>query len=545
MSLLNDEAIKIMLVQPDILSEEGKIQSVWDMFTTDIKYQEDANTTLKVILKCTDGNVIRHLLFGDGDCLTRINRYHNMVSDVKRLGVSTNNLTNFMYALDNSLIDYISIKDNSEANIQFNMGGNFDDPSYHDQSVILSAMVKNGLINSDEIQSLLDDQNNDLVAAVDRCLSICSRGESPSSDRGRGIRKASQLSLNDFGTCTEKIINCIESLLDSDVDLFPNSPSDLEQMIFPISDFNVHSIFRQGTYIPNLANYGIMSTSLQYMKDSFELDNNTAIYQLSSLMNHLKRFMDYFNKSVCLFNYMVAGAMIIRYLKTKSFGKTPDAVLKIYKIKQNIANAYSAFMSLDETEPNNISDMVRIPEELEDFVKSTRNETLIDSIFNEDDSNVYDDAKETLNDILSDIEKVKLTLEEGYNIKVSEDTTDGILNTPSALSPLVETSVDGQAQDNDILVFSKTVTKFASNFHSELNRSLLEGNFEEAANQIALEVALLERIDNRLINSTDIKSVTESIERDIMTYREKINASSTGISSYQQSAKTYVESLFG
>ena len=72
----------------------------------------------------------------------------------------------------------------------------------------------------------------------------------------------------------------------------------------------------------------------------------------------------------------------------------------------------------------------------------------------------------------------------------------------------------------------------------------LSWNFENAANQIALEVALLEQIDNRLINSLDVKDVAESIQRDVLTYREKIDSSSTGVSNYLSSAKTYVESLF-
>lgn len=544
MSLLNDEAIKIVLMQSDILSEEGKIQSIWDMFTSNVEYQEDANTILKVILKYTDGNVIRHLLFGDEDCLAKINQYHNMVTDVKKLGVSTSNLTNFMYALDTSLSDYISIKDNSETNIQINMGGNFDDPSYRDQSLILSAMVKNGLIDSDEVQSLLDDQNIGLITAANSCISTCRGGESPSTDRGRGIQRASELSLNDFGTRTEEIINCIKSLLESDVDLFPNSPSDLGQMIFPVDDFDVHSIFRQGTYVSNLASYGIMSASSQYIQDSFELDSDTAIYQLSSLMNRLKGFMNYFNKSVCLLTYMVAGAMIIRYLKTKPSGNNPDVVSKIYTLKQNIANAYSMFMKLDETEPSKISDTVRIPEELKDFVKSAGCELSVDSLFSEDNSNICGDVKAALDDILSGIEEVRATLEEGYGIKVSDDTTVAASDTPSALSSLVESSGIEQAQETYSQTFARTVTEAATKFHSELNRSLLERNFENAANQIALEVALLEQIDNRLIDSLDVKSVAESLQRDISTYGEKINASSTGISSYRSSAKTYMESLF-
>lgn len=547
MSLLNSEAIKVVLIQPDILSEQGTLQSIWDMFTANVDYKKDTNTILKVILKYTDGNVIRHMLFGDEDCLTRINQYHNMVKDVQKLGVSRNNLTNFMYALDKSLSEYVSIKDNSDTNIQINMGGNFEDPSYRDQALILSAMLKNGLINSDEVQSLLDDQNLGLLTAANSCISVCRGGESPSTDRGCGIRTTSELTLNDFGTRTEELIDCIKNLITTDVDLFPNSPSELGQMIFPVDKFDVHSIFRQGTYIPNLANYGILSATSQYIQDSFDLDNETAIYELSSLMDRLKGFMNYFNKSICLLSYMVAGSMIIRYLKTRPTGVSndPDMVSKIYTLKQNIANAYSMFMKVDEAEPSKISDMVRIPAELEDFVKTAGCELSADSLFSDDEDNVFSDVKAALNDILSGIEEIGATLEEGYGIKVSDDTTVAASDTPSALSSLMESSGIEQARENDSQTFARTVSEAATKFHSELNRSLLERNFENAANQIALEVALLEQIDNRLINSLEVKTVAESIQRDILTYREKIDASSTGVSTYQDSANSYVSSLFG
>ena len=548
MSLLNDEAVKVMIMQPDILSEEGKIQSIWDMFTANVNYQDDDNTNLKVILKYTDGNVIKHLLFGDEDCMTRINQYHNMILDVKKVGVSNNTLTNFMYALDSSLTDYISIKDNSSTNIKINMDDNFVDPSYKDQAIILSAMIKNNLIDSNEVQSLLDDRNLEMLTTANRCMSICSKGESPSNDRSCGIQKAKELSLKDFGTNTEEIINCIKKLLNEDVDLFPNSPSDFSQMIFPIDNFDVSSIYRQGSYIPNLASYGILSASSQYIKNSFELDNDTAIYELSSLMNQLEGFMDKFSKSTCLILYMVAGALIIRYLKTKTSDDDSEVVSKIYTLKRNINNAYSQFINLNETEPSKMSNTVRIPEELKDFVRSAdcNMDMAVTRLFSEDNGDIYGDVNAALDDILSGIEEVRTTLEEGYGVKISTD--DMIVAKPrvtGALSSLTESSGIEQAPSNDIAVYEATISEAATKFHNELNSSLLERNFENAANQIALEVALLEQIDNRLIRSLEVTNIAESLQRDISTYERKINSSSTGISSYRSSATTYVESLLG
>lgn len=546
MSLLNSEAIKLILAHDDVLSEQGKIQSVWNMFTEKMGYQNDAKNLLSFILKNTNEKIISHLYLSDELCSDSISRYHNMIKDIKKTGVSTSDLSNFMYTLDNSLSDYLSINDKSGTNIKINMDGNFDEPSYRDQSIILSAMLKNGLIDSDDIQSLLDDHHLSLLAAANSCVSICRGSESPlNNEEGSGVRITPELSLNDFGTRTEELIGCINALIETGEDLFPKSPSELEKMIFPTDEFDVQKIFHQGTYISNLANYGIISTSLQMLEDSFEMDTETAVYQLSSLMNQLKGFIDYFDKSICLLLYMVTGSMIIRYLNKGIGGNDDKHISAIYTIKKNIANAYSMFIKLDESEPSKISDMVRIPEELNNFVKSTGRELSVDSLFDEDGSDICSDMKAALNDILSGIEEIGATMEHWYGIKASNGATVSMSDMPSALSSLMESSGFEQAQEEYSQTDTKTVTETASKFHSELNRSLLERNFENAANQIALEIALLEQVDNRLVKLSELTPIVETIRRDISTYKERVDTSSKGIKTYQSSANAYIASLFG
>lgn len=543
MSLLNSEAIKVILIEPDILAEQGKLQSIWDMFTSNINYKNNDNLLLKTIVNGMNDNVIKHLSLNDDKCLGTINQYHKMVGDIRKSNISNNSLTNFMYVLDKSLNDYMTINDKNIYNIKFNMNDNLINPSYQEQSKILSTMLSRGLLSPVEVQDLIDDQNINMVTTANCCVNFCRTGDSPSprDEQGCDVDTALQLSFEDFGTCVNELIDCIKSLIESDEDLFPKSPLDLKQMLFPIEKFDTQTLYRQKTYIPNIASYGILSTTLKYLEDSFELDNETVIYSLSFVMDSLKNIMNHFNKALCLLCYMVSGALMIRYLK-----KSSDNDSEIRKIKKNIADAYSIFMNLTETEPSKISDMVRIPEELKNFVSMNDDELLNGRLFNnETNSDLDSDIEVALNDILSDIEEIEATLEEGYGISWGKRIADSNVGCSSNdLSSLIQMSGVSSREETMARTFVKIISETSAQFHSDLNQSLLERNFECAANQIALEVALLEYIDNQSMCSPEVQKVTNSLKRDIMTYKDRVNSSSTGIDTYQDSARSYITSLF-
>lgn len=543
MSLLNDEAIKVLLIQDDVLSEQGKLQSIWDMFTENVDYENSEDDTYRVILKNTDGNVIRHLLFGDGECIDRINKFHNLVLDIKKEGVSNNILTNFMYSLDNSLSEYL-IKDNSNSNTKINMDDNLQNPSYKDQSIIISAMLRNGLIDSTEVQSLLDNQNFEMIETAKRCMSLCSKGESPLNDKSSGVHKSLYLNPQDFGTDVSKLLSCVEKLITDDEDLFPNSPSEVRQLLFPSDDFDSQVLYSQDAFISNKASYGIISATLQYIQNSFDLDNDTAIYVLSSVMNKLKDFMNECNKSICLLAYMSVGIMVIRYLKNRiNESEDSDTVLLVKTLKENIANAYSMFNKMDKDNPSEISDMIRIPPELKDFVKTAGCEQDNDFLFCETIDNFTSSLDTALNDILSSIEEIGALMEDGDGTNNPNGFTLSSSNPKPISSPSKGRSgVLETITGIDMSIIESTVTEI----HSELNRSLLEEDFETAAKKIALELALVEQVrDNQLSGSEELIESMSVVERDITTYKERVDLSSNGISNYMESARSIMSDKLG
>lgn len=544
MSLLNKDAIKVILITNDILSEQGIIQSVWDTFTEKVKYRNNTKTILDVILKSIGKSVIQHLKFSDKECSSSMLMYHKMVNDIRKMGVSTSNLSSFIYVLDDALSDYLSINDKYRTNIKINIDGDFGEPSYRDQSKILSSMMKNGLVDSYDIQSLLDGQNLSMIASANRCMSVCRGGEPLVKKNDCGVRIASELSLNDFGTCVEELIGCVGALIEADEDLFPKSPEALRKVLFPKDDFDIQKLFHRDAYIPNLANYGIISASLQKLENSFDMDDETALYQITSLMNQLKGFIEYFDKATCLLLYMVSASLVVRYLK-KSLCGDANTLSAIYTIKKNIANAYSMFMSLDESEPSKTSDMFSIPKELKNFVNSAEQELSVGSLFGDNDSNNCSDMKAVLNDILSGINETKSLVENYYNSEPGNIESVYESDTPSALSSLMESSGFEQARDKCRRITVDVIREAGNNFHDDLNHSLLGGNFENAANQIALEVALLKQIDNRSMDLSELNPLVETLRRDILTYSKRVDYSSNGVLSYQDSANAYIASLLG
>lgn len=546
MSLLNSEAIKILLINEDVLSEQDIISSIWDMYTKNV----DSDDSLSLIIDSLKSNIINHLSFSDTDFNECVSKFHKMVVDIDKVGVSGNSLTNFLYALDNSLSEYL-INSKTRINTKINMNDNSKNPSYKDIAIILSTMSKSGLIDSTKVQSLLDKQYLDMVTVANRCMSVSGRGEPPLvENQGRGALKASLLTLQDFGTDVSRVEDCIKNLLDFNVDLFPNSPSEMKEMIFPSDTFDSQVLYRQDTYIPNLVNYGILSATSKYIEQSFYLDNETAIYLLSEVMRFLNDAMMKFRTSVTYCSIMFTGAMLMRYFKNE-IGDCLDSDYcePYYKLKRQINDVYDLYVNdIGGTENSlKIPNMVRIPEELKDFVLNADMEYMDDFLFS-DNCDFCDDLDAALNDILSSIEEAREMLEYscfGRSAQL-ENTTDG---GGTLSSPVIKSTGFEQVSYNHSQKYQLSGTELATNFHNELNCSLLDGDYEGAANKIALEVALLENIKENQLKYANLgdamNPIKETLERDIFTYEERVNLSSRGVTSYMESAKDYVRKVLG
>ena len=87
--------------------------------------------------------------------------------------------------------------------------------------------------------------------------------------------------------------------------------------------------------------------------------------------------------------------------------------------------------------------------------------------------------------------------------------------------------------------------------HNELNQSLMGGNFENAANALAKEIAFeqemltVKEIWGRPAEATTetVQSVVERVQLDISTYSALLEKVPGGIAKYQQSASDYVAEM--
>ena len=545
MSLLNSEAIKVLLINEDVLSEQGTIFSIWDMYTKNI----EPDSSVGLIVDSLKTNVINHLDFSDADFNSCVSKYHKMIVDLDKSGVSSNALTNFLFTLDDSLSEY-SINCKSKINTKINMNDSSKNPSYKDIAIILSTMSKNGLIDSTKVQSLLDKHYLDMVTVANRCMSLSDRSESPlEKNRGCGILKAPLLTLQDFGTDVSRVEDCINNLLNFDMDLFPNSPSEMKEMIFPSDTFDSQVLYRQDAYIPNLVNYGILTATSKYIEQSFYLDNETAIYLLSNVMRFIDNAMKEFNTSVTQVVTMVTGAMLLRYLKNNVDNEFDEDILKTcLSLKCHIKDTFKSFMNVNDSDDwvisPRISNMVRIPEELKDFVRNVDVECIDDSLFS-DNYDFCDNLDAALNDILSSIEEAREMLE--YSCSGKSSQVENVSDGGGTLSSLVENTGFEQVLFNHSQKLLQSVIETATNFHNELNCSLLDGDFEDAANRIALEVALLESMEENQLKYAKISDaltpIKETLERDVSTYEERVNLSSRGVVSYMESARDYVRNV--
>ena len=98
----------------------------------------------------------------------------------------------------------------------------------------------------------------------------------------------------------------------------------------------------------------------------------------------------------------------------------------------------------------------------------------------------------------------------------------------------------GSKIQDTINMFDKRLDDAAKNLHNKVNHYLLENNYEEVARYIALESALLASHED---NRPRTNPLLDVLETDILTYSEKINKSSSGISTYVDSAKEEIAQL--
>lgn len=500
------------LYDRDILSESGKVQTLWESYT-----KESLKGYEPIIMEATS-QLVNHLTLSDNECMPTIRKLHSFVTECTSHGIH-NPYMEFMVSLNESLSDYLVDFENL-SNKHYNMSDKILESSCDTDLKIAYAMLESGLLDSNEVQSLLDNQNLALSATANDLMVRCGRGELPSKGR-RDVREASLLKLEDFGTDTERILSCVETFVTEGVDLFPNSPSEVSKMIFPREDFDPQVLYRQDNYISNVANYDILSATAKYIESSFDLDRETSIHVLLTLISQLHGFINKYDKRVCLVLYM-ATLMVLQ--KTLTSGGIEDAHLE-ESIKKELLNSFSMYCK--DSDGNQNTNRIRIPQELKDFVTNA-----------EYDDELPMDLDASVEEILSSMREIESIMSYyGFDESDLPDVGEG------GAASITESSLQVEHGDKAApMTYVEVASKESEKLHSILNQSLMEGNFDDATRTIALEIALLEQLDTMGMESANFESDEHlsSIKRDVATYQGMVEASLKENSNYLDTARTSI-----
>lgn len=500
--------MRMSRLSKDILSEAGRVQLIWE------EYKSELNMN-PIIMEATD-ELINNLSINPDKYTSVLTKVDGFVKECLSNGVN-NDYIRFMSSLSESLSEY-SVDYKKKTNNKINTRDNKMSDYCDDDTKIIYSMLRNGLIGSNEVQSLLDNQNLELVTTANNLIIRCGRSELPSRRR-RDVHETSMLRLEDFGTDKLSILECVNNFINDDVDLFPNSPSEVCRMIFPREEFNNQVLYSQDNFMPNLANYGILSATSEYIQSSYEVDDDTSIHILSSLLSQLQDFFDKYDQEVCIVLYMTT----LMVLKEKIID-SEDCEF----IRKELANAFSIYKTIKNSD-SQCSKMISIPDDIKNFITNC-------------DGFKYDgqDIDLLFDDILSSIDEIGEIMSK-YGLDEEDDMGDRLGISESSLR--VE---HGKTNPGHTIPYISEASEKARDIHNELNQSLLEGDLNRVAESIALECALLENLDhNAMVSSEILNKVTEfvTLRRDISTYLGMIETVFEGNTEYLESARSKIKRL--
>lgn len=552
MSSLNSEATKALLLEEDLLSSSGTIKRIWDLYIKNVNFQNRDNDILKVILKSLETNAINHLELSDDELESCVTSFTKMIDEVCG-DMSQNELIVFLMVLAHALSEYTSIKSDTLDNIKINME-DVSKISQVDEFKIMSAMERYGLLDSAELQSLIDDRN---LAITTACTNIRHRWgkSSPSDNEGSDAKKNPLLSLKDFLPKLDEIFLKAREMFvwrSMVVDNFPDTVSAMRALIMPKEDFDGEWFYHQGTYFTNLTNLKILIATAQFICSILDLDTTTALYILSFVNNENAQIIDQIGQlQGILFSQLMVDAMTIRFLIKDKGEESPDTTIAVNKIKDRLCRLVHILEDRSESFVPDEVTLFRKSHVIEEYVSSitsaavaSEEASATDSDFSEQEMNAAMDG------LLSGVDNVRKAVMETMSC---EGTAINVIGEASsdALSSLVQPSVE-QASEENVLSDdeAKAMAECGCELHKELNQALMDGNFENAANAIAKEIAFeQEMLKLKMVwrpagvFTEVIQPIMESVQLDVSTYSALLNRVPGGIAKYTQSASEYVTEL--
>lgn len=552
MSSLNNEAMKALMIEEDVLSSSGTIQGIWDLYVKNVNFQNHENDILKVILKSLESNVINHLSLSDEELESCVTSFVKMVDEVCT-GMSQNEVAVFLIVLAHALSEYSSIKSETLDNIQINME-NVSEMSQIDGFKIMSAMERYGLLDSAELQSLLDEGN---LAVTTACTDICHRwGKgSPSDNEGSDAKRNPLLSLKDFLPKLDEIFLKAREMFvwkNMITDNFPDIVSSMQALIMPRDDFDGEWFYQQGTYLANLANLRILTATAQFVCSILDLDTTTALYILSLVDDKINYTMDQIGRaSSLLFSQLITSAMTIRYLIRDGGEDSPNTTILVNKMRNRLAELVHILD--DQTESFVLDEVVlfRKSQTIDEYVSFVAFAAAAEETASATDGGFSEqELTAAMDELLSGVEEVRMAVMDSVSCGtgVADSAAKGMLGVLSSLDyPSVEQTPRGKGSSGMIGV----AVECGVSLHNELNQSLMDGNFENAANALAKEIAFeqemltVKEIWGRPaeVTTETVQSVVERVQLDISTYWALLEKVPGGIAKYQQSASDYVAEM--
>mgnify|MGYP003571249328 CR=1 FL=1 len=570
MSLLNNEATKEVLLEQDILSTSGRIQSIWDTFTVNVNPYNEDNDLLQLIISSLRTKFINNLSYGYADSVDLeklIGQFQDLVDDVCK-NTDRNVLSVFLLALANALSKSISTKNQSSANIEINMTESCADISLPDTIKTVSLLERHGLLDSNQLQSLLDDRS---LALTKACTELGQRLDTPmKKDSGEDIPP---LGLKDFILNFDEIMDDVKFLCNDGIDRFPSSISELGDFLTKSNELDETKLYHPKTYQSNVANSLIINATNNYLIDCFGMDTSTAMYALSSIDSKLKEIIDQVGQVSCLvYSQIIVKAILLKLIKEENVDlvSARDVLSEDYlKYTHVVKRLESQLKSLiDELDNSSVFVKTNLfrKDQMDEYVNFVRNshswdaEDLAEPFntvekmykkvhkdFHLDDGamNVaLDELISGLDDITSEIGKFYI----GERADWDEDYVGISEALSSSLMESSEQATESQYQQNVNSRLCSLVVESGASIHSELNHSLLDGDLENAANSIAREMALESFMQNITVKDkatmAELQSIKESIERDVSTYTGMLNHSVPGgISKYEESATSYIDDV--
>lgn len=554
MSIFNNQATVTLLEASDIFSSSKTIQDIWSNFTNHVSYDE-SDSVLNVLLKSIDQNIIRQLRLSNSDVIELGTLLTRLVDEINAIVEQESSLTEFLTALTNKVATEFAIKDDNQTNNKINRSEK--DATSKDELSILLLLLQYGLVNEDDVQSLLGNQTMDVLTTKDNLMGILRKDESPSDLGGRGIQKSTPLTLKQFGTNIDDILNWGYQMFLYDIDSFPTSVSEMKQLVFPEDTFKSSRLFIRDYYAFNLMNKRILSAVVNCIGDLFEMDVDTALYIIRSRINQLARLISQLGKTdVFLMSQVIFIILEIRNLKLKGPLEDPTTTTAIQVVRKELGvvleqlKAY--YLELNHTgfptgKLNGITSPNTIPTEVSQFITDCGMDIVIQSHVDNkgaiaswmSPSNQLVSLENTLSELLTEV-----GVNPGYDLyelhsTTSEPVADVVLSSP------IQSGIE-QAATKAMTHRADKFIEVAKGVHESFSQSLLDSKFNDAAYYL-MEATILRdeqlELDGDFRLNTDVQLCLETLNRDISTYGRRITMEAGDINRFEQSAKSHIGEL--